>query len=98
MNRDDLVGQLAAYVGQGMRVPEEAFRLADTIDLQRFKGLSVHTAATMVLRMGLQKRFRFFSVRPSVVEREINQLFGASSKVERKLAPMRLASGLHPLI
>lgn len=98
MNRNDLIGQLTAFVGQGMRVPEEAFRLAHTIDLQRFRGVSVHAAATLVLRMGLQKRFRFFSVRPSVVEREVNQLVGASSKVDSKLAPLQRTAALHPLI
>jgi hypothetical protein len=72
MNRDDLIGQLASCVGQGMRVPDEAFRLAASIDLERFNGMSVHSAALLVLRMGLQKRFRFLpcahprlSVRPA---------------------------------
>ena len=45
MNRDDLIGQLASCVGQGMRVPDEAFRLAASIDLERFNGMSVHSAA-----------------------------------------------------
>lgn len=89
MNRDDLIGQLASCVGQGMRVPDEAFRLAASIDLERFKGMSVHSAALLVLRMGLQKRFRFFTVRPSTVEREVSQLFGEAARTESKLAPNR---------
>ena len=89
MNRDDLIGQLSSCVGQGMRVPEEAFRLAATIDMQRFKGMSVNSAALLVLRMGLQKRFRFFTVRPSTVEREAAQLFGDTAKAETKLAARR---------
>ncbi|CAM8649935.1 hypothetical protein MCEMAEM21_02534 [Oxalobacteraceae bacterium] len=86
MNRDELIGQLASCVGQGMRVPEEAFRLAASIDLQRFKGMSVHSAALLVLRMGLQKRFRFFTVRPSTVERQASQLFGEAGKAGSKLS------------
>lgn len=97
MNRDDLVGQLANCVGQGMRVPEEAFRLAATIDMQRFKGLSVHAAALLVLRMGLQKRFRSFTVRPSTVEREAAHLLGESGKVESKLSARR-PLGLAPVL
>jgi hypothetical protein len=86
MNRDDLIGQLASCVGQGMRVPDEAFRLAASIDLQRFKVMSVHSAALLVLRMGLQKRFRFFTVRPSTIEREASQRLGEASKADSKLA------------
>ncbi len=89
MNRGDLIGQLASCVGQGMRVPDEAFRLAASIDLERFKGMSVHSAALLVLRMGLQKRFRFFAVRPSTVEREVSQLLGEAGKTESKLARNR---------
>lgn len=83
MSRDDLIGQLASCVGQGMRVPDEAFRLAASIDLQRFTGMSVHSAALLVLRMGLQKRFRFLTVRPSTIEREASQRFGDASKADR---------------
>jgi len=70
-----------------MRVPDEAFRLAASIDLERFKGLSVHSAALLVVRMGLQKRFRFFTVRPSTVERAACQLFLVADKAESKLSP-----------
>jgi hypothetical protein len=86
MNRDDLIGQLASCVGQGMRVPDEAFRLAASIDLERFNDMSVHSAALLVLRMGLQKRFRFFAVRPSTVEREASQRLGEASKADSKLS------------
>ncbi|MFM7226088.1 MAG: hypothetical protein ACKO10_00885 [Betaproteobacteria bacterium] len=97
MSRDDLIGQLTSCVGQGMRVPEEAFRLAASIDMQRFKGMSVNSAALLVLRMGLQKRFRFFAVRPSTIEREAAHLFGESAKAESKLSvrrPLGLATVL----
>lgn len=87
MSRDDLIGQLASCVGQGMRVPDEAFRLAASIDLQRFKSMSVHSAALLVLRMGLQKRYSFFTVRPSTVEREVSQLFRETTKADSKLSP-----------
>jgi hypothetical protein len=69
-----------------MRVPEEAFRLAASIDLQRFKGMSVHSAALLVLRMGLQKRFRFLTVRPSTIEREASQRFGEAKKSDSTLS------------
>ena len=95
MTRDDLIGQLASCVGQGMRVPDEAFRLAASIDLERFKGLSVHSAALLVVRMGLQKRFRFFTVRPSTVERAASQLFLEADKAESKLSPKQ-ALGFSP--
>jgi hypothetical protein len=95
MTRDDLIGQLASCVGQGMRVPDEAFRLATSIDLERFKGLSVHSAALLVVRMGLQKRFRFFTVRPSTVERAASQLFLEADKAESKLSPKQ-ALGFSP--
>jgi hypothetical protein len=96
MNRDDLIGQLASCVGQGMRVPDEAFRLAASIDLERFKGMSVHSAALLVLRMGLQKRFRFLTVRPSTVEREASQRFGEASKTDSKLSAKPLL-GISPV-
>jgi hypothetical protein len=96
MNRDDLIGQLASCVGQGMRVPEEAFRLAASIDLQRFKGMSVHSAALLVLRMGLQKRFRFLTVRPSTIEREASQRLGEARKSDSTLSTKPLL-GISPL-
>jgi hypothetical protein len=48
--------------------------------------MSVHSAALLVLRMGLQKRFRFFTVRPSTIEREASQRLGEASKADSKLA------------
>jgi hypothetical protein len=36
--------------------------------------------------MGLQKRFRFLTVRPSTVEREASQRFGEASKTDSKLS------------
>jgi len=47
--------------------------------------------------MGLQKRFRFFTVRPSTIEREAAQLSGESSKVESKLSTRR-PLGLAPVL
>jgi hypothetical protein len=79
-----------------MRVPEEAFRLAASIDLQRFKGMSVHSAALLVLRMGLQKRFRFLTVRPSTIEREASQRLGEARKSDSTLSTKPLL-GISPL-
>ena len=50
-----------------MRVPDEAFRLAASIDLERFKGMSVHSAALLVLQGRPWLRVR---VRPEAIQRD----------------------------
>jgi hypothetical protein len=47
--------------------------------------------------MGLQKRFRFFTVRPSTVERAASQLFLEADKAESKLSPKQ-ALGFSPAV
>ncbi len=56
-------------VSQGVSVPEQAFEIARTIPLERFERTSPRTAALTVLRMGLQRRFAFLAVRPSLLRR-----------------------------
>lgn len=68
MNRDDLVQHLMLFVAQGVRVPEQAFDIARTIDLQRFERTPPRSAALTVLRMGLQRRFGFLTIRSSLLE------------------------------
>ncbi len=68
MSRDQLVEYLSSCAAQGIRVPQEAFDLASTIDLNRVAHLPMRDAALLVLRMGLQAHFRFLTVRPSLLD------------------------------
>ncbi len=69
MSRDDLVRHLMLLVSQGVRVPEQAFEIAQSVPLERFERTHPRTAALTVLRMGLQRRFAYLAVRPSLLER-----------------------------
>jgi hypothetical protein len=68
MKRDDLMQHLMLFVSEGVRVPEQAFDIARTIDLNRFKHMPLRAAAVTILRMGLQRRFGFLSIRNSLLD------------------------------
>jgi len=68
MNRDDLMQHLMLFVSEGVRVPEQAFDIARTIDLNHFEHTPPRAAAVTVLRMGLQRRFGFLSIRNSLLD------------------------------
>lgn len=90
MNRDDLLRHLMVLVTQGVRVPEHAFEIAQTIPLERFQNSSPRVAALTVLRMGLRRRFGFFSVRPSLLEKGGAEDTGATAaRRHRRLSPCR---------
>ncbi len=84
MSRDDLVQHLMLFVSQGIRVPEQAFEIARTIDLERFERTPPRAAALMVLRMGLQRRFGFLTIRSSLLEQ-----VDAGSSRPRQASPLR---------
>ncbi len=68
MTRDELTRHLSNFASHGVSVPTQAFEIAETIDLSRFERSSPRQAALLVLRMALQKRFSFLTVRPSLLE------------------------------
>lgn len=73
MQRDELIQHLSSFVSQGIRVPEQAFEIARNIDLARFERTPVREAAILLLRMALQKRFGFLTVRSSLVDRLVKR-------------------------
>ncbi len=83
MSRDDLMQYLMLFVSQGVRVPEQAFELARTVDLKHFERTPPRTAALTILRMGLQRRFSFLAVRPSLLENALARPTAATRKRRR---------------
>lgn len=70
MSRNELIQHLVACKDQGIKVPQEAFDLANTIDLARLERLPLREAALVILRMGLQARFRFLAIHPSLLDKQ----------------------------
>lgn len=68
MTRDDMIQHLSFFVSQGISVPEQAFDMARTMDMARFERTTARQAALLVLRMALQRRFSFLTVRPSLLD------------------------------
>ncbi len=86
MTRDDLLQQLTHFVAQGVRVPEQAFEIARSVQLERFERTSPRAAALTILRMGLQRRYDFLTVTRSMLDRIEEP---ASASRPRSLSPAR---------